>query len=362
MTYLSASADIPAVSSASSSPNTEQVSISPQQGILSSTPSSKVYSLAALWARKYVIAVKTRDETEVIKENYSLAEITSRAGRLGTAKKLMQSLKLASAQAWSKAEALLAEEVQRHGINSELINPWEIAADSHKLFESCLDAYADRITPRRLSVVVGGNIGRIRQKYTAIDPRVIGFVSMQFHYTGMMLLEKLSPAEQMLFSPYLKVVDDHLYMPLRCAYEAAANYVPEAPPLVAVQRLLPISTSIANAVCTHVRRLNPGYKSYSGLLSTPFVKMSSIRDVEMFQVYLCVCVLERSIRTLQEELFPLCVMLYPQLGVRWELVQEMLRILGWEMHDRLHSDHVAIFLPYLRALTAMFSLEVFQNL
>jgi hypothetical protein len=82
----------------------------------------------------------------------------------------------------------------------------------------------------------------------------------------------------------------------------------------------------------------------------------------MFQVYLCVCVLERSIRTLQEELFPLCVMLYPQLGVRWELVQEMLRILGWEMHDRLHSDHVAIFLPYLRALTAMFSLEVFQNL
>jgi hypothetical protein len=42
----------------------------------------------------------------------------------------------------------------------------------------------------------------------------------------------------------------------------------------------------------------------------------------MFQVYLWVCVLEDTISSGQQELFPLCVMLYPRLNVRWELVQQ----------------------------------------
>ncbi|HEY9805661.1 MAG TPA: hypothetical protein V6D04_03785, partial [Candidatus Obscuribacterales bacterium] len=129
----------------------------------------------------------------------------------------------------------------------------------------------------------------------------------------------------------------------------------------AVQALLPVSTKIAHAVCNQVGRSHPGYESYSGLLNSAPVRISSIRDVEMFQVYLCLCILEDSIRSVQQELFPLCVMLYPRLNVSWKLVQDMLQTLGWEMHDRLAPDHLALFLPYLRTLTEMFSVEVFQN-
>jgi hypothetical protein len=322
---------------------------------------SNLHSLAALWARKYVVSLKSRDEAEKLRHSRSLVDVSSREGRINTAKNLMQSLSLASAQAWSKTEVLLAGEIQRHGINPQLIDPWQIAADSHQLFQKCLDAYGDRITPRRLSVMVGEDFGRIRQKYTASDPRTLGFVSMQFHYTGVVLLEQLSPGEQALFAPYLKVMDDHLYMPLKAAYEAAANYEIGSPVLIAVQKLLPVSTRLAQAVCNQVCRLRPSYASYSGNLSSPTVQVSSIRDVEMFQVYLCLCVLENSIRSVQRELFPLCVMLYPRLGVSWELVQEMLRIMGWEMHERLSPEQLAVFYPYLKALTEMFSLEIFQE-
>jgi hypothetical protein len=327
---------------------------------LSSKPKSNVHSLAALWARKYYVSVTTADEQESLKHTGNLKEVASKEGREKTAEKLMQNLNLASAQAWSLTETLLSEEIRRHGINPELINPLEIAADTRILFQKVLDAYAERSTPRRLSVIVGKDFGQVRQKYTSVDRRAIGFVSMQFHYTGQKLLEWLSPTEQILWLPYLKVMDDHMYMPLQAAYEAAANHPYDSPALSAVQHLLPVSTKIAVSVCNQICRIHPNYESYSGSLNSTTVKTASIRDVEMFQVYLCLCVLEDDIRSVQQELFPLCVMLYPRLNVSWRLVQDMLKTIGWDMHDRLPADDMATFLPYLRTLTEMFSSDVFK--
>ena len=342
-------------------PSPNQRVATANQEIKVPVPDAKVHSLAAIWARKYVISVTSKETTEHLKASENLAAITSKEGRVHTASKLLKHLTLASAQAWSTTETLLSEEMERHDIDPTLIDPWQIAADSHNLFKKSLDAYAERITPRRLSVVVGNDFGRVRRKYTAQDPRAIGFVSMQFHYTGKMLLDKLAPTERSLLEPYFKVMDDHMYMPLRDAYRAAAEHELNSPVLAAVQALLPVSTKIAHAVCNQVGRSHPGYESYSGLLNSAPVRVSSIRDVEMFQVYLCLCILEDSIRSVQQELFPLCVMLYPRLNVSWKLVQDMLQTMGWEMHDRLAPDHLALFLPYLRTLTEMFSVEVFQN-
>ncbi|MDX2098045.1 MAG: hypothetical protein SFW36_09745 [Leptolyngbyaceae cyanobacterium bins.59] len=319
----------------------------------------EVSSLASLWARKYVASVTYQKETDALRQQPDLTTATSREGRAETVLRLMQQLSFASARAWSMTETLLSAEMQRHQIDSSLVNPWQIAGDTHALFEKALKAYTERVTPRRLSVVIGSAFGQMRQKYVAVDPRVLGFVSMQFHNTGLVLLEKLSHTEQLLLNPYLKVMDDHMYMPLRQTYTAAAQHELESPALQAVQKLLPLSTRIALAVCEQVSRQNPGYRSSGGLLNSSTVRTSSIRDVEMFQVYLCLCVLEGSIQSVQRELFPLCVMLYPNLNVSWHLVQSMLQTLSWEMHDRLSPDALAIFLPYLQVFQEMFSPEVF---
>lgn len=348
------------------SPSLGVSSTNSQGGDLSSLAStsksskSNVHSLAALWARKYYVSVTATDEQSSLTSADELKEVTSLEGRERTTEKLLQNLNLASAQAWSLTETLLSEEIRRHGINPELINPMEIAADTRVLFQKVLGAYAERATPRRLSVIVGKDFGKVRQKYTSVDRRAIGFVSMQFHYTGQKLLEWLSNAERTLWMPYLKVMDDHMYMPLHAAYEAAANHPLDSPALSAVQHLLPISSKIAVSVCNQICRLHPSYVSFSGPLTHMTVKTASIRDVEMFQVYLCLCVLEDDIRSVQQELFPLCVMLYPRLNVSWRLVQDMLKTMGWDMHDRLSPNDMATFLPYLRTLTEMFSSDIFQ--
>ncbi|WP_431632270.1 hypothetical protein [Alkalinema pantanalense] len=317
--------------------------------------------MAAVWARKYVVSVTHNEEQTHNSLPKQIADVASPEGRRYTADKLLKSLKLASAQAWSQTESLLATEIQRHGINPAHIDPWKIAADSHALYEKTLEGYRERQTARRLSVSIGDACGRMRQEYTRHDPRAIGFVSMQFHYTGQLLLALLTPAERLLIEPYVKVMDDHMYMPLRDAYQAAAEHSITSPALKATQSLLPVSTKIAYRVCEQIHHLHPNYHSFSGNLKSRYVMISSIRDVEMFQVYLCLCVLEGSIRSVQQQLFPLCVMLYPQLRVSWQLVRDMLQTLNWEIHNFLPSDQVKVLLPYLTVLTEMFSKDVFMG-
>ncbi|MBE9039715.1 hypothetical protein IQ235_02760 [Oscillatoriales cyanobacterium LEGE 11467] len=347
-------------------------------------------TLAKQWAKKYVQNLELETQDEQLSDRLKLAKVVSQEGRERTAQTLSNTLRLVSAQAWNKTEALLAKEVQRHHIDPRLINPWEIAADSFRIYDKVLAVYTqqgkpqnisvsvamgaangsahfyeqeievqtDRIPPSRLATIVGGDIGTIRKKYTATDPRLIGFVSMQFHYTSQMLLELLSPVEQMLVGSYFKVIDDHLYMPLQRAYEAAANLDYNSPILQAVQHWLPLGTEIAVAVCDRAIEQYPHYTSYTGKLSNPTVKISSIRDVEMFQVYLWVCALESNIDVVQQELFPLCVMLYPPLKVNWELVRSLVQFLNEEVRDRLAPRDFKIFSSYLQSVKMMFSPEV----
>ena len=307
-----------------------------------------VQSLAGIWAKKYVEKLDSQDEQ-------LFWEAKAPPMRRLTAEKLSQSLRTASSQAWAKTEILLAREIKRHGIDPELIDPWAIAQDSHRIYRKALAGYAEQAPPQRLSVLIGSDVGRLRHKYTAQDPRVIGFVSMQFHYSGQILLQQLSASEQPLVNSYFKVIDDHLYMPLQRAYEAAAAHNEHSPTLRAVQQLLPVSSEIARSICQRVAQLYANYRCYSGVLPHPSVQISSIRDVEMFQIYLCVCVLEGSVAAIQQELFPLCVMLYPTLQVSWELVRQMLHLLGQEITHRLQQEHAKTFEPYFKVLWEMFS-------
>jgi hypothetical protein len=321
---------------------------------------SNLYSLASVWARRYVATVsvdrKSTDPAIVPLNDAFFSEF----GAQQTAAKLQGLIRQASAQAWGQTEQLLGGELQRHGIAPELVNPWAIASDSHQLFEQAIVAYGAGLSVRQMSLLVGNDCGQLRAKYMQADPRLIGFVSMQCHYTGQALLAALTDRERALFAPYLKVIDDHLYMPLREAYQAAAQYDASSETLRAVQHLLSVSSKIARKVYKRVSRQNPGYQSRSGSLMTDDVRVSSIRDIEMFQMYLCLCLLDGDVRSVQEQLFPLCVMLYPRLHVSWQLVQEMLAAMGWEMHRRLLPGDMMQFLPYLRTLSHMFSEDVFE--
>ena len=316
------------------------------------SPRTSAESLPRLWAQKYVDSLAAHSAphpTLRIAEHKQVGE------------KILKKLRFASSQAWSRTEALLMSEIKRHRINEDLIDPWQIAVDSRQLFEKMTASYLDHMSPEGFSMVIAPDCGKLRQSYAVEDPRILGFMSMQFHFTGQILLEELPVEEQKLVGSYLKVIDDHLYMPLQRSYEAAGNQPIGSPALVAIQQLLPISTQIATVVCADIARKNSGHKCYSGFLSSDAVRVSSLRDVEMFQIYLCLCVLETNIAVVQQELFPLCVMLYPPLNVHWQLVRQMLNALEEEIKQRLTPAVYQVFAPYIQALQDMFSLEVFPE-
>jgi len=177
----------------------------------------------------------------------------------------------------------------------QLSTVMKLAREDESLYENALEISTEQVAPSQLATAISANVGAMRRKYTKDDPRVIGFVNMQFHYTSQMLLEPLSPLERSLVGAYFKVIDDHLYMPLQRAYAAAAQHDYDSHALSAVQQLLPVSTQIAKNVFQKIVKIYPNYRSYTGLLSDSVVKTSSIRDVEMFQVYLWVCALEKDI-------------------------------------------------------------------
>lgn len=312
----------------------------------SSTP-----SLAGLWAKHYVQALQGEDE--------QVAQ--SAPNRARTASDLMSALRFTSSQAWSKTEALLRTEIQRHRMNEALIDPWKIADDSRQLFQKAAEGYVEGLSPERFSVAIAPACGKIRHSYTASDPRVLGFMSMQFHYTGQLLIEDVPASEKETIRRFLKVMDDHLYMPLHRSYEAAAQHDYNAPELMAVRQLLPLTTQMAELICTTVAQRHPNYTCLNGRLDNPIVRISSVRDAEMFQVYLCLCVLEGSIASVQQELFPLCVLLYPPLNVRWDLVRDLLRLIDQSIQMHLAPSSAAIFKRYLGALQDMFSEDVFPE-
>ncbi|MDX2256648.1 MAG: hypothetical protein NW214_14135 [Pseudanabaenaceae cyanobacterium bins.39] len=348
----------------------------------SATHNTPVASLANIWAKKYIQSLHPESSNRQIQSN-DLGEILSSDRRAMTAVNLLKSLRFASSQAWAKTENLLIGQIQAHGINPELVDPWQIANDSQFLLEKALKVYTENRNSRtveidlsseqqncqishptqlpttgQLSVAIASSVGDIRKKYTSVDPRAIGFVSMQFHYTGQILLNALPPLEQMVVNSYLKVIDDHLYMPLQRCYDAAASLDYHDITLESVRQLLPLTSKIAQQVSQKTLIMHSAYQCHSGLLSSPQVRISSLRDIEMFQVYLCLCVLEQSISSIQQELFPLCIMLYPPLQVSWELVRTLIRLLNNEMHIHLDPEYVQVFEPYLMVLSEMFSDDV----
>ncbi len=321
-----------------------------------------VASLALQWARKYMknIHVDTVETLPQTKDS-KLLEIGSLKWRVQSASILRESLVSASVEAIDYTQLLLSQAIKRHKINPKLIDVWKIAADSCEIHGKILDVYSQTENPGYQVVKIGQDIGAMRQKYTAIDPRVIGVVSMQFYYTTQFLVKDVSAIEKDFLSSYFKVIDDYLYMPLHRCYESAANHSYDSPSLQAVRELLGKNTEIATKVFQRIYELNPNYCSRSGALNSPSIKASTIRDVEMFQVYLWLSVLEGNVAVIQQELLPICVMLYPILGVKWELVWQMFNCLNQEFSARLEPHKLETILPYFRAMYEIFSQAVLDD-
>ncbi len=305
-------------------------------------------SLVALWAKKYVQSVAS-PSSERTHEALLQQQVAT---------KIIKSLPFAMARGLAHTEQMLTQELHHQGIHPNLIDGWQINEDCRTLFTIVSDALQQGKSADSLSATGSRIFKKIRRRYTQEDGRILGFVTLQIHMTSQFLTDHFTPQERACFAPYQKVVDDHLYMPIYEMLDAAAQQPTGSMPLRAVEALLPQVTTFAQHLVSHAQDCYPKHRVYSGLLLDEGVMRSSLRDAEMFQIYLCLCALQHSAQSICQELFPLCVMLYPRLNVSWELVRSMLEELDRVLESELDPEHYSVFVPHLDMFHEVFSQTV----
>jgi hypothetical protein len=189
------------------------------------------------------------------------------------------------------------------------------------------------------------------------DWRTLGFITTLLNLSSKLMLETLTPSEQILITPYFKFIEEQVAIPWQRVCAAAVSHQLGSPAFALVEQMLPQSKEIAETVYHRLAQFNPEHRSRRGGLSHPGIRHSTLRDLEMFQAYLWLCVLEGSLVPVEQELVELCVMVMTGVGVRWELIQQFIQVLLDEVLDRISSEQKCLLLPYTQEMLKAFKKE-----
>jgi hypothetical protein len=84
----------------------------------------------------------------------NIQDLISSTGREKTREKLIASLRLVTIKAWNKVDVLLTKAVERHQINPQLIDSWEVISDCYKIYDKTLEIYHQQPPLRQLSMIM----------------------------------------------------------------------------------------------------------------------------------------------------------------------------------------------------------------
>jgi hypothetical protein len=346
---------------------------------------TSVDRLVQLWAERYVPDLSTLSSKAGSLTFSELVEAASPEGRAKTVAKLQQIVEINCKCAGIQTSVLFS-------YIPNIVNLTEgqgIARTAAQVYQKVLEVYQQQSLPPALLAIlpqVGAvdfstdtfrssalpklDFSEVKQLATALEPlllqlqeqhlsapdrRTIGFMSTQFHLCSKLVLNRLTTPEQLLLSPYFKFVEEQVCIPWQRVCAAAAKHNLDSPVLALVEQMLPASMEIALNVYRRAAQLYPNHRSRRGKLHDPGVRTSSIRDIEMFQGYLWLCALEGNMRAVEEELLPLCIMVFPSIDVSWELVEQLLPLLVAEIQARVSPEQVQLLLPYTEAMQQLFS-------
>ena len=347
---------------------------------LVSQPSTK--RLVKLWTERYIPNLSTFAEKGRL-NIFDLVEADSGSGRAKTFAKLHHHLQTNSELAGIQTNALFAyvpnvvnlaearrlsqfvrqaygktlEIYQQQSSSPALQAKRSILANfSSQVAEDWLMPQLELPAIEQLATMLDPVLTQLQEQHlSAEDKRAIGFITTQFHFSTKLLLEQITLPEQVLLSPYLKFVEEQICIPWQRICAAAAKQEWDSPALQVVQQLLPQSHAVAQTVYARAAYLYSNHRSRRGGLSHPGVAASTIRDMNMFQGYLFLCMLEGSMAAVEQELLPLCVMVFPSVQVSWQLVQRTLKLITDELLKRVNPEQRHLLLPYTQALEQIFS-------
>jgi Phycobilisome protein len=187
------------------------------------------------------------------------------------------------------------------------------------------------------------------------DWRTLGFITTQINFSNALLIEQLTPVEQVLINPYFKFLEEQVALPWQRVCAAAAKHSLTSPAFVLVEQMLPKTSEISNAVYDRLRKSSfQSHQSRRGRLDNPAVKHSCLRDLSMFQAYLWLCVLQGNSNVVEQELVALCVMVLESVGIPWKMTARGNEFLIDEILSRLNASQKYLIGPYSEGMSKAF--------
>ena len=338
---------------------------------------STVESLVNIWTNRYFpdISVVSIDDNPLIRGH--LREASLENGRTRTAEKLDKHL----IEQQCNLAAVRARGLYSYYETSTFRETAQFAKLISRIYLKLLEVYSE------LSPIVMASKGNLSEKFGNISleawgiPRIdklsdvleplllelqndfmitnkwrsLGFITTQINLSNALLLEQLTPAEQVLINSYFKFIEEQVSLPLQRVCLAAAKHSQNSPAFMIVERMLPLATEISAAVHDRWSVTFPNYNSRRGQLNNPDVRHSSIRDFDMFQVYLWLCLLEGNLTFVEQELLSVCIIVFDALNIPWSMTAKGTMVLADEIMKRLQPDERELVAPYTRGMVKAFS-------
>jgi Phycobilisome protein len=334
------------------------------------TPS--VERLLKLWAQRYIPNLSSLSLENSASYN-SLLEAASLEGRALTANKLKANVLDVNCQmAWIQTKSLYAY------ISNilDLSEARRITQFAFRVYRKLLEIYQNRSVggtsatgdfPSNSYSSLG--IPAIADLSYALEPillvfqeqhiaskdwRALGFLTTQINFSNKLIQKKLSPQEKVLLAPYLKFVEEQVAIPWQRVCVASAKYELDSLSYMLVEQMLPAASDISESAYRRLVELLPNHRSRRGDLTDSAVTHSCLRDLNMFQAYLWLCFLERSMAPLEKELLPLCVMVVEAVEIKWAMIEKWCEVLTDEMISRLQPEQQELLQPYTQGMQEIF--------
>ncbi|MBE9066961.1 hypothetical protein IQ260_09865 [Leptolyngbya cf. ectocarpi LEGE 11479] len=193
------------------------------------------------------------------------------------------------------------------------------------------------------------------QQDSPTDWQKRSFLTTQISISNELFLEALNSVEQVLLKPYFDFLEEYVGIPWQRLCIAAENHSCTSSTFTLVEKMLLKIPEISIAVYRKWCQQFSHYYGRRGRLDHPSVVNSALRDFDMFQVYLWICMLEGNLEAIEQELLLLCTLVYQGIGIPWEMTVRGVELLIGEILSHLDLNEQAQAFPYVQQMLTAFS-------
>ncbi len=246
----------------------------------------------------------------------------------------------------------LIEYYEKSFIFSPILDYLHIIESEHGQLQA-----AELIIPKfeTLMLTIGPLLRELKAVYfSSINRHLLGFMITHMQFIQRLILSHLDLNEIIWVAPYLQVLDELICMPWQNICSIASNISHNPGAISLAKRMMPKVDSISAITYRKVLQTFPHHISSQGRIQSKAVQRSSIRDLNMFQCYIWLCILEDSVSVIKTKLLPVCLQAFSLTNVRWELVIFALETLIDNIEQHLDGSEKDLFEAHANTIKELF--------